>query len=190
VRRLLIVLLAATSALACRQDMHDQPRFEPLEASPLFADGRSSRPRVPGTVARGEREYDTHRLEGRVGGELATEFPAPVTRALLQRGRERFDAFCAACHDRAGTGQGIVVQRGLKQPPSFHVERLRQAPPGYFFDVITRGFGAMYDLSDRISPDDRWAIVAYVRALQRSQNASLADVPEAARARLQEERER
>jgi mono/diheme cytochrome c family protein len=164
--------------------MHDQPRFEPLEASTLFADGRSSRPRVPGTIARGEREYDAHFLEGRVNGELATTFPAPVTRATMLRGRERYDAFCSACHDRAGTGRGIVVERGLKQPASFHSERLRQAPPGYFFDVITRGFGAMYDLSERVPPADRWAIVAYVRALQRSQNATLADVPEAARARL------
>jgi mono/diheme cytochrome c family protein len=179
-----LVILVALGALACRQDMHDQPRYEAFEASALFADGRASRPRVPGTVARGEREHDAHFLEGRVAGEFASEFPMAVTRAVLERGRERFDAFCAACHDRVGTGQGIVVARGLKQPPSFHVERLRQAPPGYVFDVITRGFGSMTDLSDRVPPADRWAIVAYLRALQRSQNASLADVPEAARARL------
>jgi len=164
--------------------MHDQPRFEPLEASSLFADGRSSRPRVPGTVARGEREYDAHFLEGRVNGELASTFPIQITRAVLERGRERYDVFCSACHDRAGTGRGIVVERGLKQPASFHVERLRKAPPGYVFDVITRGFGAMYDLSDKIPPDDRWAIVAYVRALQRSQNGTLADVTEADKKRL------
>lgn len=172
---------------ACRQDMHDQPRFEPLEASAFFADGRSARPRVPGTVARGEREYDAHLLEGREGGELATTYPMPITRAVLERGRERYDIFCSACHDRAGTGQGIVVKRGLKQPPSYHIERLRSAPPGYFFDVITRGFGAMTDLSDRIPPADRWAIVAYVRALQRSQNGQLADLSAAARARLEAE---
>jgi mono/diheme cytochrome c family protein len=164
--------------------MHDQPRFEPFEATSLFADGRSARPRVPGTVARGERELDAHFLEGRVDGELAATFPMEVTRAVLLRGRERYDVFCAACHDRAGTGEGIVVERGLKQPPSFHVERLRRAPPGYFFDVITRGFGAMTDLSDRVPPADRWAIAAWVRVLQRSQNATLADVSEAARARL------
>lgn len=182
--RLVAFWLAALLAGACRQDMHDQPRFEPMEKSSMFADGRSARPRVPGTVARGEREYDAHLLEGRVGNELATSFPMPVTADTLQRGRERFDVFCAACHDRAGTGQGIVVKRGLKQPPSYHIERLRRAPPGYFFDVITRGFGAMTDLSDRITPEDRWAIVAYIRALQRSQSATLDDVPEAARARL------
>jgi mono/diheme cytochrome c family protein len=168
--------------------MHDQPRFEPLEGTTFFADGRSSRPRVPGTIARGERDYDAHFLDGRVNGEIATTFPMEVTRELLDRGRERYDVFCSACHDRAGTGRGIVVARGLKQPPSLHVERLRQAPPGYFFDVITRGFGAMFDLSDRIPPADRWAIVAYVRALQRSQNAKLGDVPEAERARLEQER--
>ena len=164
--------------------MHDQPRLEPLEASKLFADGRSARPRVPGTVARGEREYDSHFLEGRVNGELASTFPMEVTREVLERGRERYDVFCSACHDRAGTGRGIVVERGLKQPSSLHIERLRKAPPGYVFDVITRGFGAMFDLADRVPPADRWAITAYVRALQRSQNGTLADVPEATRARL------
>jgi len=164
--------------------MHDQPRFEPMEATTLFEDGRSARPRVPGTVARGERSYDGHFQEGRVDGAPAATFPMEVTRETLLRGRERFDVFCATCHDRVGTGQSVVVARGLKQPPSLHVERLRQAPPGYFFDVITRGFGVMYDLADRIPPADRWAIVAYVRALQRSQNATLADVPEAARERL------
>jgi cytochrome c553 len=179
----LAALLALVLA-ACRQDMHDQPRFEPFEASSLFADGRASRPRVPGTVARGEREYDAHLSEGRVDGDFAKTFPMEVTRATLLRGRERYDVFCAACHDRVGTGQSLVVARGLKQPPSFHIERLRKAQPGYLFDVITRGFGSMVDLSDRIPPADRWAIVAYVRALQRSQNATLADVPEAQRARL------
>ena len=179
-----LVLSAILFLAGCRQDMHDQPRFEPLEASALFADGRSSRPRVPGTIARGEREYDSHLLEGRVNGELASTFPMEVTRELLERGRERYDVFCSACHDRAGTGRGIVVERGLKQPSSLHIERLRKAPPGYVFDVITRGFGAMYDMADRIPADDRWAITAYVRALQRSQNGTIADVAGADRTRL------
>ena len=169
---------------ACRQDMHDQPRFEPLEKSAFFDDGRSARPRVPGTVARGERDPDEHLLTGKQDGALATSFPFPVTREVLERGQQRFEIYCAPCHDRAGTGQGVVVQRGLKQPPSFHVERLRNAPAGHFFDVITRGFGAMSDLSDRIETHDRWAIVAYVRALQQSQNATLEDVPPAERERL------
>jgi hypothetical protein len=172
---------------ACRQDMHDQPRFEAMEASALFEDGRSARPRVPGTVARGEREWDAHLQQGLVDGALATTFPAPVTRETIERGRERYEVFCAACHDRVGTGTSIVVARGLKQPPSLHIERLRSAPPGYLFDVITRGFGNMYDLADKMPPSDRWAVVAYVRALQRSQNATLADVPEPERARLQQE---
>jgi mono/diheme cytochrome c family protein len=169
---------------ACRQDMHDQPKLEAYETSALFPDGRAMRPRVPGTVARGEREHDAHLLEGRVDGELAATFPMEVTRATLLRGRERFDVFCSACHDRAGTGQGIVVKRGLKQPPSLHIERLRAAPPGYVFDVITRGFGSMNDLAERVPPADRWAIAAYVRALQRSRNATLADLNEAERERL------
>jgi mono/diheme cytochrome c family protein len=184
VSRAAFLALALVGLASCRQDMHDQPRFEPLEESSFFADGRSARPRVPGTVARGEREYDAHFLEGRMGGELAALYPMPITRAVLERGRERYDVFCAACHDRVGTGNGIVVQRGLKQPPSLHIERLRQAPPGYMFDVITRGFGAMIDLADRIPPADRWAITAYVHVLQRSQNGTLADVSEATQARL------
>ena len=182
-----LALLLGIFGGACRQDMHDQPRFEPLEATTLFEDGRASRPRVAGTIARGERTWDAHLMEGRVNGELATSFPLALTPELLARGRERFDIFCSACHDRAGTGNGIVVQRGLKQPPSFHIERLRAAPPGYLFDVITRGFGAMYDLSDKLTPADRWAVVAYLRALQRSQNATLADVTPSVRARLEAE---
>jgi len=188
VKRALLLLTCVPLFLgACRQDMHDQPRFEPLEATSLFEDGRASRPRVPGTVARGERVWDAHLMEGKVGGELATSFPLPITAELLARGQERFDIFCSACHDRAGTGNGLVVQRGLKQPPSFHIERLRAAPPGYFFDVITRGFGAMYDLSDKLTPADRWAVVAYVRALQRSRNGTLADVAPQVRERLEQE---
>ena len=169
----------------CRQDMHDGPRFEPLEGTSFFADHRSARPQVPDTVARGELDLDDHLHRGQVAGEPATTFPFEITRDVLERGRERYDIFCSACHDRTGSGQGIVVLRGMKQPASFHVERLREAPPGYFFDVITRGFGAMFDLSDRVPPRDRWAIVAYVRALQLSQAATLEDVPPGERASLE-----
>ena len=176
-RTMLPVLVAGLGLQACRQDMHDQPRFEAMEKSVFFADGRSSRPQVPGTVARGELRLDAHLYLGQVNGEPATTFPMQVDAALLERGRERFAIFCTACHDRTGYGQGIVVQRGLKQPPSFHIDRLRSSPPGYFFDVITNGFGAMYDLADRIPPGDRWAITAYVRALQLSQDARMSDVP-------------
>jgi mono/diheme cytochrome c family protein len=168
--------------------MHDQPYLEPLEGTPFFADGRGSRPRVPGTVARGERELDAHLETGRVDGALAETFPFAVTAEVLERGRERYGIFCAICHDAAGYGEGMAVKRGMKRPASFHDERLRTSPPGYFFDVITNGFGAMYDYSDRIVPRDRWAIVAWVRTLQISQDARLADAPPPVRARLEEER--
>lgn len=173
---------------SCRQDMHDQPRYEPLEASAFFADGRSARPQVPGTVARGELQLDEHLYTGKIDGELATTFPFEITREVLLRGRERYDIVCSVCHDRTGYGEGIVVKRGLKQPPSLHIERLRESPPGYFFDVMTNGFGSMYDLADRIGAEDRWAIVAYVRTLQFSQNAGLIDVPPGQRAFLEETR--
>ena len=173
---------------ACRQDMHDQPRYEPLEASAFFADGRSARPQVRGTVARGELRLDEHLYAGTVNGEPATSFPFEITEDILERGRERYDIFCSTCHDRVGSGEGIVVKRGLKRPPSFHIERLREAPAGYYFDVVTRGFGAMYDLSDRVSVRDRWAITAYVRALQLSQNAALEEVPADRRAILEASR--
>lgn len=177
-----LVLMAG----ACRQDMHDQPKVDPFEASEFFADGRSARPQVAGTVARGELREDTLLFTGRMpDGKLATAFPFPITAEVLARGRERYDIFCSACHDRAGTGNGMVVQRGLRVPSSFHVERLRDAAPGHFFDVITNGFGAMFDYADRIGPRDRWAITAYVRALQLSQHATLADATPEGRAELE-----
>lgn len=180
-------LLLALACAACRQDMHDQPKVEPLEASSFFADGRAARPRVAGTVARGELDLDDHFWRGKVDGKTAETLPAEITidRKLLDRGHERFDIFCSPCHGRVGDGSGMVVERGMRRPPSFHIERLRNAPVGYFFDVITNGFGAMYDYSDRIPPSDRWAIVAYVRALQTSQNASLAEVPPDERQKLE-----
>ena len=182
---LTLVGLCAPLLSGCRQDMHDQPRYEPLEKSAFFADGRSSRPQVPGTVARGELRLDEHLFEGTVGGEQAATFPFEVTADVLERGQDRYNVFCSVCHDRLGTGQGMIVKRGMKQPTSFHVERLREAPHGYFFDVITNGFGVMYDYSDRITPEDRWAIVAYVRALQLSQNANVGELAEDDRQRLE-----
>jgi mono/diheme cytochrome c family protein len=175
-----LVLLAA----GCRQDMHDQPKYQPLEASSFFADGRASRPRVPGTVARGRRDDDALLVSGKQDGKLSEVFPAPVTKAVLDRGHQRFDVYCSPCHDRAGTGRGMIVMRGYKQPTSFHDERLRTMPPGYFFDVITNGFGIMPSYAAQIPVDDRWAIAAYIRALQLSQHATLADVPEAERQAL------
>jgi mono/diheme cytochrome c family protein len=185
-RRLTLLLcLAAGLGLGCRQDMHDQPRYKPLASSSFFGDHRSARPLVEGTVARGQLRDDEHLYEGKIDGQLAESFPFPVTAEVLARGRERFDIYCAPCHSRIGDGNGMVVQRGYRQAQSLHIERLRNERVGYFFDVITRGFGAMPDYASQIPVRDRWAIVAYVRALQLSQSATLADVPAARRAELE-----
>ena len=162
----------------CRQDMHDQPKYKPLSVSTLFRDGLSARSLPADTVARGHLDEDVELYTGKTaGGKLVEALPVPFTPELLARGRERFNIYCTPCHDRLGTGRGMVVRRGFKQPPSYHIDRLRQAPAGHFFDVMTNGFGAMPDYRGQIAPVDRWAIVAYIRALQRSQQATLADVP-------------
>lgn len=166
--------------------MHDQPRYEPLERSTFFDDGRSARPFVEGTVARGQLHLDDHFYTGKVNGELVTTLPFAATPEVLARGQERYNIFCSPCHDQVGTGRGMIVQRGFRQPPSFHIDRLRQAPVGHFFDVMTNGFGTMYSYADRVAPKDRWAIVAYIRALQLSQNATLEDVPATERSKLLE----
>ncbi len=168
----------------CRQDMHDQPRFEPLEANSFFADGRSARPLVTGVIARGTLQEDVHLFTGRENDEFVTTFPFPVTQDVILRGQERYNIYCTPCHGQLGDGTGMIVQRGLKQPPSYHIDRLREAPVGYYFNVITNGFGAMFDYADRISVNDRWAIIAYIRALQLSQNAKIDDVPAEARQQL------
>jgi mono/diheme cytochrome c family protein len=174
--------------IGCQQKMADQPRYEPLQKSDLFDDQRASRPLVEGTVPRGQLNADEEFYTGRVNNEPVKVFPLPVDRELLLRGQERFTIFCSPCHSRLGDGQGMIVRRGYRPPPSFHLERLREAPPGHFFDVITHGFGAMPDYAEQIPPRDRWAIVAYIRALQLSQNAALADVPETERRALVEEK--
>jgi len=185
-RRLRVLGAVAVSlALAgCRQDMHDAPRYEPLEASTFFANGQASRMLVANTVPRGLLRADTHLNEGRVDGQLATTFPMAITPAVMQRGQERFNVFCSPCHGRTGSGNGMVVQRGFRAPPSYHEDRLRNAPVGYFFDVMTNGFGAMQDYASQVPVADRWAIAAYIRALQLSQRATLADVPADRRAEL------
>jgi mono/diheme cytochrome c family protein len=165
--------------------MHDQPRLKPFAPSEFFADQRSARPLVPGTVARGELRENAAFHTGKAGSEFVRELPVPVTLALLQHGRTRFDAFCSPCHGRTGSGDGPVPERGFKRPPSYHAERLRAAPPGYIFDVISNGFGAMSDHAAQVPAADRWAIVAYVRALQLSQHAELADVPAEKRTELE-----
>jgi mono/diheme cytochrome c family protein len=157
--------------------MHDNPRYEPLEQSAFFTDGRSQRPLVANTVARGYLREDEHLYGGKVNGQLATTFPLPVNDALMLRGQERYNVFCSPCHGRTGLGDGMVVRRGYRAPTSFHDARLRQAPPGYIFDVVTHGFGAMPDYATQIPVADRWAIAAYIKALQLSQNATVNDVP-------------
>jgi hypothetical protein len=168
--------LALLFALAgCRQDMHDQPRFKPLAKSDFYADLRSARMPVDGTVARGQVHEDTYFYTGKMGDNPGNYMPFTVTQADLDWGRERFNIYCAPCHSRTGDGNGMVPQRGFRHPPSYHDERLRKAPLGYFFQVITEGFGAMPDYASQIPPRDRWCIVAYIRALQLSQNATAAD---------------
>lgn len=188
--RVLLVASLSLSLAACQQDMANQPRHEPLEASPFFKDGRSARPPVPGTVARGQLREDDHLYTGKVNGQLVTTFPFPINPAVMARGQERFGIFCTPCHGARGDGRGMIVSRGLKPPPSFHIDRLRESPPGHFFDVMTNGLGAMQDYSAQISVEDRWAIVAYIRALQLSQNATVNDLPAAERARMEKEREK
>ena len=178
-------MIGACVALAgCRQDMHQAPRLDPLEASTFFRDGRAARISMPNTVARGQLRENEHLYMGRVGGQPATEFPMPVTAEMMERGRERFTVFCSPCHGATGVGNGMIVQRGFRRPPSYHEERLVNAPIGYFFDVMTNGFGAMQDYSAQVPVADRWAIAAYIRALQYSRRASMDDVPADRRAEL------
>ena len=171
-------------AAGCRQDMQDQPKFKTYRADPFFADGRSARPLVEGTVARGNLQEDEHLYKGRENGEVAKTFPFPITQEVLLHGQERFNIYCSPCHGQLGDGEGAVVQRGLKHPPSFHIDRLREAPVGYFFTVESNGFGVMFDYADRVPAKDRWAIIAYIRALQLSQHATLEDVPADERQKL------
>jgi mono/diheme cytochrome c family protein len=177
----LVVTLAG-----CRQDMHDAPRYDPLEASVAFASGASARPLIEGTIARGHLAADELLATGKLGGQVANLFPFAITRAEIDRGEERFNIYCSPCHAKTGEGDGMVVQRGYRQPPSLHTDRLRQAPAGYFFDVMTNGFGVMPDYRAQVTVEDRWRIVAYVRALQASHQGTKADVPPAELERLQQ----
>ena len=166
--------------VGCRQDMHNQPHLKPLAESDFYGDLRSARPPVEGTVARGHLEADSYFYSGMLPGTNTPGdyMPFAITNQVLARGRQRFDIYCAPCHSRLGDGNRIVPSRGFaRKPPSYHIERLRKAPLGYFFDVMTHGFGMMQDYAAQVSPQDRWAIVAYIRALQLSQNASLAEIP-------------
>jgi mono/diheme cytochrome c family protein len=178
-----LVLLLGCS----KEDMVTQPKLKPYQESSFFVDGQSSRPLVAGTVARGQLDLDPAYYKGKLGDLLVDKIPAKVDRAFLVRGQERYNIYCSPCHSRSGDGRGMIVQRGFPPPPSFHTERLLDAPPGHYFNVISNGYGAMYSYASRIPTDDRWAIVAYIRALQLSQNASLEDLPAERRSELEKE---
>lgn len=171
------LLLCVIVITGCSNGMEEQRKYEPFEATTFFSNGMSARMPIANTVARGQLRDDSHLYAGQVEGRQAEEFPFPVTEDVLARGQERYNIYCAPCHGYAGYGDGIIVQRGFAPPPSFHIDRLRMAPEGHFFGVITNGIGAMYSYRDRITPEDRWAIIAYVRALQLSQNATMDQVP-------------
>ena len=186
-RAFVILLLSAFCLLplsGCRQKMANQPRYDPLEPSDFFADGMAARPRIAGTIARGEITDNPFFDTGKINGQVADGFPMPVTMDLINRGHDRFDIYCAQCHGRVGDGNGMIPSRGYRRPPSFHTETLRTATSGHFFDVMTNGFGAMPPYGTMIPPQDRWAIAAYIRALQLSQNGTVADVPVTERANL------
>lgn len=165
------VVLSALCATACRQDMHNQPKYKPFAATSFFGDGRSARPTIEDTVARGQLHLDEARYTGKQNGKDIEFFPIQITRADLERGQDRFKIYCSPCHGLLGDGHGMIVSRGLRQPPSYHDPRLVNAPVGHFFDVMTNGYGAMYSYASRVAVDDRWRIAAYIRALQLSQNA-------------------
>jgi hypothetical protein len=179
-----LALMLASSA-GCRRDMQDQPRYKPLRASRFFPDSRSARPIPKGTIARDELN-DTDVLHTGLDNRVFTNrYPVPVTKNLLVRGQERYNIYCTPCHGFLGDGNGMVARRGFKWPADLHSDRLRNAPPGYLFQVISNGYGAMPAYRDQIAPQDRWAILAYLRALQLSRKATLADVPAADRAELE-----
>ncbi len=171
-----ILLLIGVTA-GCRLDMHIQPYYRPLAKSDFFGDERSARLPVDGTVARGDLHEDTYFYTGKISNAPGEYMPFPVTEEVLARGRERFNINCTPCHGRVGDGNGFIPSRGFRRPPSYHIERLRKAPIGYFFDVMTNGYGVMPEYGTQVAPRDRWCIAAYIRALQLSQDATAADIP-------------
>lgn len=175
--RLVVATCLLVAAAGCRQDMHNQPKYRPLRASGFFDDASSARPLPEGTIARGTLQTDAPFFTGKNGALFVNELPFPVTPAVIDRGQERYNIYCTPCHDGTGSGNGMVVRRGYPQPPSFHIERLRNIESGYYFDVMTNGFGRMPDYRAQITARDRWNIVAYIRALQLAQHAAPADVP-------------
>jgi cytochrome c553 len=181
----IVAVVCFVVSVGCRRDMFQQPSSKPLEENTFFRDNEmGSRPIVQNTVARGELEEDEAFYTGKIGTNLVIEFPLAIDRAILERGRERYDIYCSVCHGRTGEGNGMIIQRGFPAPPSFHLERLRQAPIGHFFTVMTQGYGIMYSYATRVSPADRWSIAAYIRTLQYSRNVNVAALPQSARAKL------
>lgn len=177
-----VPLLLLTASLAgCRQDMHDQPKFFPLRSTSFYSDGRSGRPQVTGTVARSQEFEGSYFNTGMVDGAEGDGLPIKLSYSVLRRGQERYNIYCSPCHSRVGNGKGMVVMRGYYPAANFHTDRLRHAPLGHFFSVITNGYGAMPDHAAQLTPADRWAVVAYIRALQLSQNAVNTDLPSGAR---------
>jgi mono/diheme cytochrome c family protein len=181
---MMLTCVAIFAITGCRQQMADQPHQRPLEPSNFFDDGMASRPGEPGTVARAGREQNDQRFNSKVDGKLVDTFPLEVTMEVLARGQERYEIFCSPCHDRLGTGQGMIVRRGFTPARSFHDPRLRDAPAGHFFEVITRGFGQMPSYANQLSEHDRWAVIAYIRALQFSRNVRLDQLPPEDRAKM------
>lgn len=173
---------------ACRPDMANQPKAKPLSESDFFSNQANARPIPPHTVERGDARENDAFYTGLTSGTYITQLPVKLTAELLARGRERFDTMCAECHDRTGSGNGMVVLRGFPQPPSYHIPRLRNAPIGHFFDVITNGYGVMYSYATRVEPEDRWAIAAYIRALQLSHNINASELTPAERQKLEDEK--
>jgi len=183
--KLMMLTSVAIFAIAgCRQQMADQPHQRPLEPSNFFDDGMASRPVEPGTVARAGKEQNGLRFPSKVDGKLVDTFPFEVTMEVLARGQERYEIFCSPCHDRLGTGQGMIVRRGFTPARSFHDPRLRDAPAGHFFEVMTQGFGQMPSYANQLSEQDRWAVIAYIRALQLSRNVRLDQLPPEDRAKM------
>ena len=183
--KLMMLTSVAIFAIAgCRQQMADQPHQRPLEPSNFFDDGMASRPVEPGTVARAGKEQNGLRFPSKVDGKLVDTFPFEVTMEVLARGQERYEIFCSPCHDRLGTGQGMIVRRGFTPARSFHDPRLRDAPAGHFFEVMTQGFGQMPSYANQLSEQDRWAVIAYIRALQFSRNVRLDQLPPEDRAKM------
>jgi hypothetical protein len=171
-----VAMLSVLVLAGCRQDMHNQPKFVPQRGTTFFADGRSARPQVANTIGRDQMHADEYFYTGLIDGKEGDGLPVQLTEAVMLRGQERYNLYCTPCHSRVGNGNGMIVQRGYKPAGNFHTDRLRSAPLGHFFQVMTNGYGAMPDYSAQLTPEDRWAVAAYIRALQLSQNATAADV--------------